>query len=288
MADQEELALEAGDSESTESAETTETKETVETEETPEPAAPSVEDVERLRGALSGLEAKLSREREERIRLEERTKAQEKSAPPEPEYSRAQLKQLVDAGTISEEQRDAVLDKQDRAREERLINETTRKFQQQSAQSARNQRISSQIDTYKSSFPDVMVEGSETRQKVQREYDFLVSVEGGPRSDEQGAIMELKAMRAALGPAEKVRETTRQRRQTHAETGGAGDNTSRPVDMANKIPKKYREYYKHRVETGYFKGWDDPRIAKHLKHGYFKGWDDPRIAKHLKHMQADA
>jgi hypothetical protein len=163
----------------------------------------------------------------DKARLEERLnqapQATEAAKPVPP--SREQLQAWVDGGQITQSDMDREIARQDReAIKAELRTELTQEF------STREQlkTIKSQFDAYVKSRPDVKAEGTEDRRRFQEEFQALIDL--GQPADMR---TEVVAMRAAFGSLDRVQETTRQRRETHAETGGAG---SGPAGGSTKEP----------------------------------------------------
>lgn len=160
------------------------------------------------------------------------------------EFSRAELKRLVDDGKVSQEDADRTLDDQQGKRIERTVRETvdsTIKGQTQT------QRMQSEIDRYKTALPDIVNEGSETRAKVEREYRYLTGVLGQPDS----VVTELTALRAAFGDADRL-VTGRVERETSQDVGSdAGPGSDNSGDGVPKtLTAREREFYKDRVGPG--------------------------------------
>lgn len=240
MAVPEQGELELGDE-----GETTEVVEAEVTEGEPE-GAPEVKEPD----PVSRYEQKLQEEREARIRLEERLAAAEaKAAPPkkeEPpqEFTRAQLREAVNEGTINEDQMEDIWAKQLRNQTRRDTEELLTK---RDAVREKDTLVSTETQKYIDAYPGVAKQGSDDWQKVKKEYDFLIKL-----GDEHSDATQLKALRAAFGSSERVvsRNRASEFRETASETASPGGGGSRPVDIFNQIPQKYRAYYKGRYEEG--------------------------------------
>jgi len=192
------------------------------------------------------------REREERIRLEERLRAQEAAAPaaqePEPPktYTRQELRAAVNAGTIDEDAMEEVWAKQQR---DLIKRETSELIERRDAARATETRVETDYQKYLEAYPDVKRVGSDDRTRLEREYDYYVSL-----GDPPGKTTELKAMRSVFGPPERVREKTRDARSTTPTTsGGTGGGAAgdRPVDIFNRIPTHLREHYRQQYNDGF-------------------------------------
>jgi hypothetical protein len=192
---------------------------------------------------------------------------------PKPERPSPQkLQEMVDNGQISEATRTDILmqhAKEDAAAEVRA--EMEKRFQGMQHEQA----LDAQIASYTERVPDVLTEGSETRNRVQKEFDYLVSL--GEPGDK---ATEVKALRAALGPADAIRERTRSRRSTHAEAGGVGDGVHSAPEKGDGVPAplqnndRLRYHYESMIKDGSYSGWDDPALQTELK--YASGWKPER------------
>lgn len=238
------MAEEQGDllAEETPPEETPETTEPqAEAPPTPEPAEPPRPD------PVAELERRLEEEREARIRLEGMVQGREQAKPAEPkpqEISRTKLRELVNEGRISEDQMEEIWAKQNR---ESLLREVDATYSKRLEEQSQKARVDAELQKYIDARPTISQRGSEDWIRVKQEFDYLVQLGDPPDSR-----TELKAARAAFGPAERVREHTTARRPTHAETSSPrGQNTEpRNVDIFNRIPKSLREYYRFEYENG--------------------------------------
>jgi len=194
------------------------------------------------------LEAQLEAEREQRIRLEERERLRAEQAPPKEErpkeFSRAQLRSAVEEGKIDEDQMEEIWAKQQR---EAIVRETEERFERRERERSTKTFVETQTAKYVENFPDVKKVGSPTWSRVKEEYDFLINT-----GEKDSKATELKALRAALGNADKIAERTSSYRQTSSETTSPQTGgTARPVDIWNQVPKSRKAHYKRMVEEGY-------------------------------------
>ena len=143
--------------------------------------------------------------------LKDATSAQ--AAPAEEPLTAAELRTAVEQGKITQAEAD---DLRDRQLEDRLTSRLTGALE--STLSARD--ISSRVDTdiarYKAAIPEIDESGSAQREKVQREYDYLVGM--GHKPDDLRT--ELLAVRSAFGPIDDLERVRVRERETHGETGG--------------------------------------------------------------------
>ena len=192
----------------------------------------------------------LQKERDERIRLEERVKPQEQKAP-----TRAELLQGVETGQITQAQADEAWEKQI---EHRVRTGITEEWKQYESTRDLTTRVTTEMDQYTQTYPDVMTHGTENRDKVAAEFSYLRS-HGMPDTK----ATELIALRNVFGPIHKKRDITQQRRETHQETSGekpGGENQKTP-----ELPTRYKTYYQSQIDKGMYKGWDDPGLQRELK-----------------------
>lgn len=205
------------------------------------------------------LQEELQAEREQRIRLEERVKADDTKPKP---YTRAELLAAVENGQITQAQADEAWEAQITAK---VTESVTRDWLQHETAKERAKRVSSEISRYKAVVPDVTDTASETRQKVAAEFQYLVSI-GQPKTVET----ELAALRSVLGPVDRLekRDVTREKRPTHQEGNGGGGRPPRdggnPNGPAN-LPPRYKAHYERMIEKGMYSGWDDKRLQAELK-----------------------
>jgi hypothetical protein len=207
----------------------------------------------------------IQQEREERIRLEERLNNLESQPAQQPKqkYTRKQLRQAVDAGTITQDDMDDILENQLRQEIQGEIRSTVTTA---SSEISRDNLVDTEIRRYKELVPNVLVQGSEERNRVEGEFRYLTGV----GQDERSKTTELAALRAALGPVEKLRKTselTPDRRETHQDVGGGGDEPPAP-DAGHAVLKKLnndqKTYYKRQIDKGIYKDWD--QVAKEMEY----------------------
>ena len=204
------------------------------------------------------VEAEARQEREERIRLEERLKAQvEARKQVEPEYSWEQLQAAVDAGTIT-------FAKAMEIREKQLENKWEAKWQAEQEQSRVLSSVSTEMSEYKKLVPNATVPGSEERQKVEREFGYLVQRLGRPVTKEQELSYELAAARAAFGDLDTLR--TKQSlaakplsREAYMDTSSANKKPAETKkDFRSTLSTREVQHYERLMRNGrYPGGWDD-------------------------------
>jgi hypothetical protein len=195
------------------------------------------------------LQAEIQREREERIRLEERVKVKEE-AQSQPEYTWDQLEAGIAEGRWTRAQAQEYKDQQT---ERRL----TQKLAKQKEMEVSNSRVLGEIEQYKSLVPDVTQYGTEARQKVEKEYAYLVR-NGAP----DNYTTQLAALRAALGDPEtiKSRNTTKKvliEKEPFMETHTSSVTKQAKAPFKDSLP-----------------AWKVTEYEKLIKHGVYKDWKE--------------
>lgn len=215
------------------------------------------------------LRQEMQKERDARIRLEERLRAKEETKSAEQEYTWDQLEQAIEEGKITRAWANTY--------RENLIREKTRKetlaaVEETQTVKQRESSVESEIARYKQLVPEVLQAGSEPRQKVEREYAYMVNTLGFKPS----IATELAATRAALGDLETVermvkakQSTTREPfMETHSSTQKPQGKSSRLID---KLDGRQKAHYEKMLRTGQYKNWDE--IEEELK------WTPPMGAR---------
>lgn len=204
------------------------------------------------------VEAEARAEREERIRLEERLRAQvEARKQVEPEYSWDQLQAAVDAGTIT-------FAKAMEIRETQLEKRWESKRQAEQERDRTLSSVSTEMTEYKKLVPNATVPGTEERQKIEREYGYLVQRLGQPQTKEQILSYELAAARAAFGDLDtlKTKQTLSAKplgREAYMDTSSA---SKKPIetkkDFRSSLSTREVQHYERLMRNGrYPGGWDD-------------------------------
>lgn len=137
----------------------------------------------------------------------------------------------------------------------------------------RTQTIASQINEYTSLEPALHDTSSELRQKVEREYQWLVTVHGEPdRNSVQYRALELNAVKNVLGPLESLKRRrdsermTREQGDTHmdrADTSQRGGGNQEPDESKppkGLTPSQIAHYEKMFAKSSaYPEGWKSVR-----------------------------
>lgn len=195
----------------------------------------------------------------------ELTDARKEPAEETKSYTVQELQVMVDDGRISEGTRDGILSQQTR---DQTRNEIKTEMREEMASMRQSQQIDGEIAKYTDSNADVMKEGTELRGRVEEEYQFLVS-----HGEPVGKFTELKSLRAVMGPSDRIRETTAERRPTHSDEGGSGAGDSdRGGSKEGGVPgplqkdPKLKFHYDGLIATGVYSGYDDPDLVKEMKY----------------------
>lgn len=204
------------------------------------------------------VEAEARSEREERIRLEERLRAQvEARKQVEPEYSWDQLQAAVDQGTIT-------FAKAMEIRETQLEKRWESKRQAEQERDRTLSSVSTEMTEYKKLVPNATVPGTEERQKIEREYGYLVQRLGQPQTKEQTLSYELAAARAAFGDLDtlKTKQSLSSKpmgREAYMDTSSASKKpTETKKDFRSSLSTREVQHYERLMRNGrYPGGWDD-------------------------------
>jgi hypothetical protein len=228
----------------------------------------------RAKGAESKvdqLQAELQREREERIRYEERLKVQEETkAAAEPEYTWDQLEAAIAENRIT---RAWANEYKERKIEERAIKKAEARLEQKLTSTSKESIILSELDRYKKAAPEVLQGGTEERTKVEKEYAYLVNVLNYPKT----FATELAATRAALGDLDTVERKAQAKRtatkepfmETHSSTQKPQQKKNDPI--AN-LSQREKDHYEKMIRAGrYPKGWDSVREELEYKPRFARG-----------------
>src|SRR3990167_8304959 len=174
-------------------------------------------------------------------------------------YTQADLKAAVDAQQITQEQANDVWAKQ--------MREETREIAEAAATAVvtgrtQKERIDSDLSAYKRLKPEILERGSEVRTKIEGEYAYLKSI-GDPDSVET----ELKAIRAVLGPLDKLEKSaSASRAQENDEQGGGGSDGKQRGGAGKTLfdqrSEEVRKKYEGMIERGLYK--DKAAVEKEL------------------------
>jgi hypothetical protein len=177
------------------------------------------------------------------------------SASPPKVYTKADLKSAVDGGQITQEQADDIWDRQ---REAQLTAKAEEAAVQAVTGRTQKERIDSEIESYKRLKPEIMEPGSDLRSKVAEEYKYLTSL-----GQQANVATELAAIRAVVGPLEKLEKAASAARAPESEQqGGAsgegkGNQAKTGKKMVDSLKGDAKEFYERGIKSGrYYKDWD--------------------------------
>jgi hypothetical protein len=207
------------------------------------------------------LREEAQREREERIRYEERLKAQEETKKAaEPEYSWDQLEAAIAEGKIT---RAWANDYREKLVADKATREAEKRLEQKLASTSQESTVFHELDRYKKAAPEILQQGSEERTKVEREYAYMVQVLKFPPTH----ATELAATRAALGDLDTVERRVKAKKEatkepfmeTHSSTQRPQQKKNDPIAELEKDPRR-KAHYEKMIRAGrYPNGWEDVR-----------------------------
>ncbi|HUT61231.1 MAG TPA: hypothetical protein VNA25_25560, partial [Phycisphaerae bacterium] len=184
-------------------------------------------DLDAITNGFNEIKQSLEREKLARAELQGQLNGMKASAPAAPaqtpkRYSRAELQAAVDAGTITQANADGYIDQLRTEDLDRRLNDGIAKAK---ADILAESDVKAELNQYIESVPDIMVEGSEERNRVQAEYTELINKFGNP----EGIRTQLLAVRNVMGPVRSGRTDLPSERE-HDRTGaGGGDGKSAAV-----------------------------------------------------------
>lgn len=231
--------------------------------EKPHPLEPEGDRFKQVWARAKDAETKLQAEREERIRLEERLKAQteakEKEATKQAPLSWETLEAAIAEGRLT---RAAAMDYWTQQTKQSIERDTVEKFEKKLQQTQRDTVLLADINRYQQALPSVMQTGSEERLKYEREYAYLTQTLGYA----PGYATQLAAVKMAFGDITEVEranrlKSTQGRGEPSMETHGTGSPQRKaPKDPVADLSPRERAYYEGRIKRrdGYT-SWDDVR-----------------------------
>lgn len=207
-----------------------------------------------VNSATAGKEAAEREAAALRTRLAELEKKPDQKPP-----TRTELLQFVEKGDLSQEQADAIWEKQIKDAAVKAAAETTTRVL---AGNAYQQQVETELRGYKELKGEAWQPGTPERARVEAEFAYLVQMGDDPSN----RATEAKALRAAFGDLSTLRASTSARpgpSDTHEETGGhrpVGDGKGNSL----KLSPEQKKYYEKGIESGRYKGWDD--VKEELKY----------------------
>lgn len=178
--------------------------------------------------------------------------AEQDTTPQAPvEYSLSDLDSAVAEGRITQTQRDQIWTNQVSRHAQTIARTEAREVV---AEETRNERIDTELQQYVSLHPELDKDDSSLRQRVQQEFDYLVSRGAKPKD----LSTELAAVRAVLGPIERAR-ALKQGRRVEPQPWGDTQTTRlspqqrREEDAWSKIPAANRAHYDGLISKGVYR-----------------------------------
>jgi len=177
-------------------------------------------------------------------------------------WTREALQAKVESSELTPEQAGAIWQKQEI--EEKVTEQVAgveQRLRAEQMQRSTATTLQSQVDAYKGSVPEVMNEGSEERDRLKSEYQWLLG-----QGYQQNLHTELLALRAAFGDVasrKNSKETTSQRPRSK-EVAGSGGRRGKTPKVDNEggsdidLTDRQQSYYQHRVDAGQMT-WKDIR-----------------------------
>lgn len=210
-------------------------------------------------------EDRLQREREERIRLEERLRAAEeakKQAPQqEREYTWAELEEAIATNKIT---RADALVYREKLIEKRAAEKARQEAEHFITQQTQIQRVVSDIDSYRKVIPDVDNTDSDDFKAVAVEYQDLVATYGKPKDQATELKYQRDALKRAFGPVDRLRKPVATPKPKvdsvqDTTTDARPTNTSKSKDVLTTLTPSQKAHYEKMITRGVYEGWDDVR-----------------------------
>lgn len=196
------------------------------------------------------LREEMQREREERIRLEERIRAKEEQSQ-QKEMSWDELEKGIEEGRWSRSQAQEYKEKMT---EQRLA----KRLSQEREKQGQDSRYLAELDQYKAIVPDVMTYGSENRQKYERELQYMVRSLGMP----DNYATQVAAARAAFGDVSTAKtrfeaEKKVIKKEPFEETHMPPADRKQSKDFASTLTPEQRKHYEKMLDKGMYKDWKE-------------------------------
>ena len=171
------------------------------------------------------------------------------------EYTRAEINAAVDRGEITAAEGEGVWDRQQDARTQRLAREAAADVLKTTKLTA---TIEDRIGDYSELAPKAFQEGTAERQRVKKQFDYLISI-GQPATKST----ELAALSLALGDIDGLRAAARGsvKRETFEDVGGGDSGGTGEGSTGDGPPKgmnltaRERSYYQQKIDRGIYKDW---------------------------------
>lgn len=165
------------------------------------------------------------------------------------DYSVSELDNAVQAGQITQAQRDQIFATQiERAATRRATETATQIIETTTRENA----LDGELQQYTAFAPDLTREGSPLRARVAEEFEYLVS-RGAPRD----LSTELAAARAILGPVERARNAHGRPRGADRSSDSFGSRPQSPrerreEDAWQRLAPHQKQYYDKQISAGVY------------------------------------
>ena len=209
----------------------------------------------------------LQREREQRIRLEERNAAHEKQqttrpTTPEREYTWQELQHLVDEGKatiaqIADYREKKLMARADKLKEE-AVGEAMKQVEQFITTATKQVGVRSELAKYTALVPDVLKAGSESATRVNQEYNSLLQRGFPPTPETELVACELAFGKTSQLERNRALSTTTNTRETFQDIpNGGGSSLPGDKKLVSKLDGRQRTHYERLIRSGVYGGWDD-------------------------------
>lgn len=184
--------------------------------------------------------------------------------PPQREYTRAELREFVSSGQITQDQADDYWDQQQELKYERKLQAEIGKVRQDTEVNSSLQGIRSTLAQYRSILPDIAKEGTEDRSKIRAEFQRLARVLGMPQQNSKEELqLQVLALENVFGTvdeakAKKQRRSSQDSEVEHMETRSPENDVKVPkTEALKKLTPTQKKFYSDGISKGLYKDWSD-------------------------------
>lgn len=175
------------------------------------------------------------------------------------DLTRDELRAMVDRGDITEDQMFERYMAQERRK---ILTEANANLEAKLASKQGERAIREEIDKYDAKIEGLRVPGHANRAKAEAEYKRLIRA-GFP----DNVQTEITALRGVFGPADQPVAERRRLADTHQEGGAtASGDAGERAEGGKGLDPRFRAHYQKGIDSGRYKGWDDPALKAELKH----------------------
>lgn len=206
-------------------------------------------------------ESKYQQERERAARLEGELEAMKRQPPATKaesapaRYTEAQLQAFVDEGKITTGQALAYQAETLRTETKQMVDQ---KIQDTLSSVTKQSSLQKEVERYRKVIPDIDTPGTEARQKLEKEFTYLVNM----GYDLKDPKTEILAARAAFGDpavleAKHNARTLVQGRDTMQDIPASGRPKPAEKDPLKTLTPAQKTHYERMINKGVYKGWDE-------------------------------